>query len=100
MCRWLIPLLTVLTVPAGCNAPSPMFHGLPAERVTVAGSVFEVRRRGDLAEAVRVNRQYAPRLGPLGARAGQAMERASGCPVDWVLGDQAVMLGRLDCGDG
>ncbi|WP_372570464.1 hypothetical protein [Ruegeria jejuensis] len=89
-----VPILLV----AACGAASPEFRGAPVTRLVVDGSVFDVRLRGDLAEAVRVNPQYAPRLGPIGPRAGIAMEQVSGCQVVGVLGDQAVMTGVLDCG--
>ena len=87
-------------LPVACDTASPHFRGQAVQRITVEGSVFEVRLRGSLAEAVRVNPQYAPRLGPIRNRAQRAMEMASGCPVRDVLGDQAVLVGRLDCGSG
>lgn len=93
----LAPLLALVS---GCAMPSPHFRGIPATRVTVDGSVFDVRVRGHLAEAVRVNPQYAPRLGPIGGRAAFAMAQVSGCRVDGVLGDAAMILGVLDCGNG
>ncbi len=91
-------LLAVL--PVACDTASPHFRGQAVQRITVESSVFEVRLRGSLAEAVRVNPQYAPRLGPIRKRAQRAMELASGCPVRDVLGDQAVLVGRLNCGSG
>lgn len=80
-----------------CNTPGPHFRGLPATRVTVEGSVFDVRVRGELAEAMRVNTQYAPRFGPIKERAGIAMAQVSGCEVKEVRGDQALATGLLDC---
>jgi hypothetical protein len=94
MSRWLIPLLLLL--PA-CDGGSPHFMGTPPTRVTVDGSTFAVRVKGNLAEAVRVNMQYAPRMGPIGDRAARAMEQVSGCPVRRISGDQALILGVLDC---
>ncbi|MFA3920268.1 hypothetical protein [Ruegeria hyattellae] len=82
---------------AACSTASPEFRGTPVTRVEVGGSVFDVRVRGGLAEAVRRNSQYAPRLGPIGPRAGSAMAQVSGCEVVGVLGDQAVMTGVLNC---
>ncbi len=93
-------LLCVLCVLAGCGVTDQMFRGVPATQVDVAGSTFEVRVRGNLAEAIRINPEYAPRFGPIRARAGFAMEMVSGCRVTGVLGDQAVATGLLDCGDG
>jgi len=84
---------------SGCAPTTRHFRGVEAVRLQVDGSVFDIRLRGNLAEAIRVNPQYAPRLGPLRARAGFAMAKVSGCKVTGVLGDQAVMTGILDCGD-
>lgn len=104
---WLIPpcdtggmkvlVVVSLVILAGCNAPTGYFRAVPPTRIAVNGSVFDVRARGTLAEAVRVNPQYAPRFGPIRTRAGLAMALISGCSVSHVLGDQARALGRLDC---
>lgn len=82
----------------GCNTAGPHFRGLPATTVTVDGSTFDVRVRGELAEAIRTNVQYAPRFGPIEARAGRAMAMVSGCEVKEVRGDQAQATGILRCG--
>ena len=92
-------VVTFLLVLAGCNTAGPHFRGLPATRVYVDGSLFDVRVRGDLAEAMRVNPQYAPRFGPIQGRAAFAMEQVSGCDVVEVRGDQALATGILSCGD-
>ena len=83
---------------ASCNTPSVGFMGLEATRVEVDGSVFEVRIRGEMAEAIRTNFEYAPRFGPIRARGAKAMALVSGCKVLDVQGDQALMTGKLDCG--
>ena len=90
-------VISGLMLLAACGAPSPHFHGIAPRQVTVEGSLFEVRRRGNLAEAIRLSPEYAPRLGPIEDRARRAMALATGCHVEWVLGDQALLLGRLDC---
>ena len=95
-----IVFLCLLLGVMACSAPSPHFAGIAPTRIAVAGSVFDVRVRGELAESVRLNPQYAPRLGPIAGRAAVAMAFASGCEVRGVLGDQAVQLGQLDCGMG
>lgn len=82
-----------------CDLPSAQFRGEPATRIEVDGSVFDVRVRENLAEAVRVNAQYAPRLGPIGARAAFAMAQVSGCRVSNISGDQAMVIGKLSCGN-
>ena len=85
----LLLIIAVVIGLAACTAPSRDFRGLPAQRITVEGSVFDVRVRGERAEAVRVNTQYAPRFGPIRARAGRAMAQASGCEVKEVLDGSA-----------
>lgn len=93
-----ITLLFVLL--AGCNTAGPHFRGLPATTVTVDGSTFDVRVRGELAEAIRTNSEYAPRFGPIRERAGRAMAMVSGCEVKEVRGDQSQATGILRCGKG
>ena len=90
-------VFTCLIIVSACNAPSWHFRDLPAQNISVEGSVFEVRQRGDLAEAIRINAQYAPRLGLLRGQAERAISAVTGCDVMWVLGDQAQMLARLSC---
>ena len=85
---------------AACNSAGAHFRGLPATTVTVDGSTFDVRVRGDLAEAIRTNREYAPRFGPIRERAGRAMALVSGCEVKEVRGDQAQATGILRCKNG
>jgi len=82
---------------SACNTAGPHFRGLPATRITVEGSTFDVRVRDELAEAIRVNAEYAPRFGPIKLRAGIAMAQVSGCKVKDVRGDQAQATGILDC---
>ncbi|WP_170419056.1 hypothetical protein [Ruegeria atlantica] len=86
-----------LLVLVACSAGTPHFRDAPATRVAVNGSVFDVRVRGELAEAVRINTQYAPRLGRIRDRAALAMAQVSGCPILDVLGDAAVTVGVLGC---
>ncbi len=94
----LLIVMSLLLV--ACNTPGPHFRGLPATRVTVEGSTFDVRVRDRLAEALRINPEYAPRFGPIQTRAGVAMQQVSGCKVTEVRGDQALATGLLDCGSG
>jgi hypothetical protein len=82
---------------SACDGPSPHFMGIEPVRIEVDGSVFAVRVKGRLAEAVRTNVQYAPRMGPIGPRAAEAMRQASGCEVREIRGDQALILGVLEC---
>jgi hypothetical protein len=96
----IILLLLFIPLFAACNTAGPHFRGLPATTVTVDGSTFDVRVRGELAEAIRTNSQYAPRFGPIEDRAGRAMAMVSGCEVREVRGDQAQATGILKCGKG
>ena len=100
--RWAMrcPVLLMILILAACNTAGPHFRGLPATTVTVGGSTFDVRVRGELAEAIRTNMQYAPRFGPIRERAATAMAMVSGCAVKEVRGDQAQATGILDCGSG
>ncbi|KEJ90977.1 hypothetical protein DSW25_03530 [Sulfitobacter donghicola DSW-25 = KCTC 12864 = JCM 14565] len=82
---------------AACNTAGPHFRGLEATTVTVDGSTFDVRVRGELAEAIRTNSEYAPRFGPIRERAGRAMAMVSGCEVKEVRGDQSQATGLLKC---
>lgn len=93
----LIPILLILLA---CDAPGPHFRGIPATKVTVEDTTFDVRVRDRLGEAVRTNAQYAPRFGPIAGRAKIAIEHVSGCTVKEMRGDQAQALGVLDCGRG
>ncbi len=88
---FLIPLL------AACDGPTPYFRGIPTTTVTVEGSTFDIRKKDDLAEAIRTNAEYAPRMGPVARRAEVAIEQATGCRVKSVSGDAAVIVGKLDC---
>ncbi|SNY46909.1 hypothetical protein SAMN06297129_1064 [Pseudooceanicola antarcticus] len=92
-----LPLLLLLTA---CGQPDPYFRESAVTRVEVQGDIFDVRLRGRLAEAVRRNPRYAPRLGPVGPRAANAMQAVSGCRVAEIRGDAAMVLGLLDCGAG
>lgn len=93
-------LLAAMVALISCNTAGPHFRGLAATSVTVDGSTFDVRVRGELAEAIRTNMEYAPRFGPIQERAGLAMAMVSGCEVREVRGDQAQATGILDCGKG
>lgn len=84
---------------SACAVPSPHFAGIAPVRAEVLGSEFEMRRKGDVVEVIRVNREWAPRLSEqLGRRAEIAVERAYGCPVRDIRGDAALMIARLKCG--
>lgn len=93
-------LVLFLLLLAACNTAGPHFRGLEATRVTIEGSTFDIRVQRRLAEAIRINSEYAPRFGPIAERAQRAIEMVSGCDVTEMRGDQAQAIGLLDCGSG
>jgi hypothetical protein len=70
--RWIVVLIFV----AACNAPSPAFHEVSPVRVSVGGSVFDIRIKGRHAQAIRVNREWAPRTASVAPRAAAAASGA------------------------
>ncbi|MFY0680786.1 MAG: hypothetical protein JXR13_09465 [Thalassovita sp.] len=80
--------------------PSPEFSGLAPTRIEVEGSLFDVRVKDAKAEAIRLNPEYAPRLGKIGLRAGVAIEAVSGCTVTRIDGDAAMVRAKMRCGSG
>lgn len=92
-----VMLAVLLLAPGGCDTPGRAYAGLPVQRLEVEGSVFDVRIRGDIAQAIRVNSQWAPHARPVWSRAIRAVEMASGCRVTRLEGDQVVIEARLDC---
>jgi hypothetical protein len=69
------------------------------QTVTVASSTFDVRRKDELVEVIRTNREAVFSLRSIIPRAAQAVKEATGCtPRDgtWT-GDQAVMRVAVDC---
>lgn len=61
-----VSLTIFCTALAACNTPSIGFRGIDPATVTVEGSTFDVRVKGAVAEAIRTNMQYAPRMGQMG----------------------------------
>lgn len=93
-------LLLSLLVLGACGTPSPEFSGISPVRIKMGASVFDIRVAGRRAEAIRLNPQPAMRLSSVGVPAVLAIERVSGCRVDRLSGDQAMMWATLDCGAG
>lgn len=89
-------VITVLAL-AGCDTPSPAFKGVPAQRVTIGQSTFDVRIKESRAEALRLNSEWAPRLKAVAPRATIAIEKVSGCAVKRLYGDQAMVRADLAC---
>ena len=93
-------LLLSLLVLGACGTPSPEFFGIAPVRIKMGASVFDIRVAGRRAEAIRLNAKPAMRLSSVGVPAVLAIERVSGCRVDRLRGDQALMWATLDCGAG
>ena len=95
---WLVVLIVSGAV-AGCDSPHPKFMGIAPHVVTVGGSTFSVRVKGNEAEAIRTDYEYIPRIGQIFPRAVAAIEQASGCKVvvSSVTGDSAYVRARVKC---
>lgn len=93
----LLPVLLLLLCLAGCDSPSLAFAGAPAARVSVQGSEFTVRWRGERAEAARTSREFFPSRSRTRAKARRAIEVVTGCAVRKIRGDVAVQIARLEC---
>lgn len=82
---------------AACDTPGRGFGGLPAARVAAGGHVFDVRVRGDTAEAIRLDAAAFPSYGEVAHAAALAIRRATGCRADSLTGDPSVVRATLDC---
>ncbi len=98
--RYMMPALALLL--AGCDSPHPQFMGVEPKVVTVAGSTFSVRIKGEEAEAIRTSREMVPKIGEIFPKAAAAIEIAGGCPVvaNSLKGDSAYVRARIRCGGG
>ena len=92
-----LSVISLVLLLAACDAGTRGLGDVPASRQQVEGAVFNVYASGDLAQAVRINRQFAPRIGPLAGQAAVAIQQATGCRVTEIAGDAAVLVGRLQC---
>ena len=90
-------VLICLGALAACDTPGREYAGIAPQRVRVAQSVFDVRVDGDTAQAIRVNTEWAPRPQAVMPRALIAIEKASGCQVKRMDGDQVIIEAKLDC---
>lgn len=84
---------------AACSSPHPHFMGVQMQVIEVRGSTFQIRIKGEFAEAIRTNFEYVPKIGDIFPKATEAMEIASGCTVvpDSINGDPALMVAKLKC---
>jgi predicted small secreted protein len=93
-----LPLLASLLMTA-CGTATPAFRGADVSRHVVGSMTFDVRLRGDRAEAQRRNFGFGQKFPDVAAHAGIAIERASGCTIrrGTLTGDSAIVFARIDC---
>lgn len=89
----------VLVLLAACSSPHPAFMAAQEQVIEVESSTFTVRVKGELAEAIRTNFEFNPKIGDIFPKAEKAMEIASGCSVvsNSMKGDPALMVAKLNC---
>jgi hypothetical protein len=92
-------LFCCLALLIACDTPTREYAGIDPVRVHVDQSAFDVRQRGDTAQAIRLNTEWAPRPEAVLPRALVAIEQASGCEVTRMDGDQVIIEARLKCGN-
>lgn len=91
-------LLICLVFLGACNTAGPGFHGIHATRASAGGSDFLIRKRGNAAEVMRISPEAFPRFEAVAERGALATQQVTGCTVDWVQGDPAMMHMGLACG--
>lgn len=89
----------ILSVLSACGNSHPAFMGVEAQVVEVRGSTFQIRVKGDMAEAIRTNFERIPKIGDTFPKAAEAIEIASGCSVvpNSMKGDPALMTAKVKC---
>lgn len=92
-----IAIILVLLLIAACDTPGRGFAGIAPQRVEAGGAVFDLRRKGDIVEAIRVSKHAWPRYDWVAVRAARASQRATGCAPRWARGDPSVMRLGLSC---
>lgn len=97
--RWVVmfPLVLILSC---CDTPGLRHMGVAPLQRSVGGMSFDIRVRDNLAEAIRTNSMWRPRMSEVAKNGSQAIAQATGCHVAWVRGDPSVLLAGLDCKDG
>ena len=104
-CRIALACLLSAAVLAGCASPSVEFAGAPDQRVTIEGTRFAVFRRGDAAQAIRLDHASRAEQPRMPARLRAAIEVATGCtivagsdgPTLGLQNDSAVLTARIAC---
>lgn len=93
-----IAIVMVILLITACNTAGRGFGRLPVQRVEAAGATFDLRRQGDIVEAIRVSKHAFPRYDWVAHRAALAAFSATGCEPKWALGDPSVVRLGLSCG--
>ncbi|WP_372890636.1 hypothetical protein [Rhodosalinus sp.] len=96
MCRT-PAFLAVSMLLAACDTAGRGYMGLPPVRAEAGGHVFDIRQRGDAAEAVRRNAAWLPPFDEVARAAEAAIERVTGCDATEVRGDPSLLRADLDC---
>ncbi len=73
--------IVCLTAVTACDGPSPEFFGVEGTPISIDGSDFVVRVKGNRAEAVRTNFTRTSELSAVMGRAFEAIETVSGCSI-------------------
>jgi len=90
--------LTTLAL-AACSSPSPYFMGAEPIAQEVSGLRFDVYRREDLVQAIRLSGRLPGGEPAVKAAAIIAMSNATGCRVNLadMKGDREVITASLSC---
>ena len=73
--------IVCLTAVTACDGPSPEFFGVEGTPISIDGSDFVVRVKGERAEAVRTNFARPSEFAAIMQRAFVAIESVSGCSI-------------------
>lgn len=98
--------LIALVLMSACASPAPEFLGAQEMRVVVEGTRIAVFRKGDLAQAIRLDRAGRAEQPLMRARLFRAVEQATGCaalpgtdePLHGIRNDTGVLTVQIDCG--
>jgi len=98
-------ILPAIVLLAACASPSPEFLGAAEQLVLIEGTRIAVFRKGDAAQAIRLDRAGRAEQPLMPARLRAAIEVATGCsakpgsegPVLGLQNDSAVLTARLAC---
>ena len=91
-------LLTFLCLTA-CSSASPRYMGIAPQQTIVDGWPIDVFRKGNKAQAIRLNREIFPTATDMAIRGTVAIEQSTGCKIvsGSLKGDNTVVNARLRC---